>query len=238
MMFNNKLRKEKKSCRITARPVKSNNRQVMMLTSRKKKKGLFIVFEGLDGSGKSTQVELLHEKLVGLGLPAIRLREPTDGQWGRKIRECAREAGTLSPEEELELFIRDRRENIRKNIRPALKENKIVILDRYFYSTLAYQGARGIPLELIREKHKDFLIKPDVVFIIDVPVTVGLRRIKDRAVIYKLFEEKDYLQKVRKIFLSLPDPECLILDGRREVSAIAREIWRFLGKNFPDQIRG
>ena len=209
----------------------------MKAKDMQEKKGLFVVFEGLDGSGKSTQAELLYEKLRQVGCPAVKLREPTEGKWGKKIRECAREAGSLSPEEELELFIKDRKEDIRKNIKPALKQNKVVILDRYFYSTLAYQGARGIPLEEIREKHQGFLIKPDVVFIIDVPVSVGLKRIKDRAVIYRLFEEKDYLKKVRKIFLSLPDPECRVIDGRRTVSAIAREIWRYLERNFPDRLR-
>ncbi|MBC7364345.1 MAG: dTMP kinase [Candidatus Aminicenantes bacterium] len=201
------------------------------------KTGLFIVFEGLDGSGKSTQAEILYEKLIQLGKPVVKLREPTEGKWGKKIRECAREAGSLSPGEELELFIKDRKEDIRKNIKPALLNNKIVILDRYFYSTLAYQGARGIPLEEIRKKHESFLIKPDVVFIIDVPVSLGLKRIKDRAVIYRLFEEEDYLKKVRKIFLSLPDPECQIIDGRRAIPDIAREIWQYLEGNFPEQIR-
>lgn len=200
------------------------------------RKGLFIVFEGLDGSGKSTQAELLYQKLVARGLPVVKLREPTEGKWGKKIRACAREAESLTPEEELDLFLRDRREDIRKNIKPALEENKIVILDRYFYSTLAYQGARGIPLEEIRKKHERFLVKPDVVFIIDVPVSVGLRRIKDRAIIYRLFEEKEYLKKVRKIFLNLSDPECLIIDGRKAVSAVAGQIWRFLRKNFPEWI--
>ncbi len=203
-----------------------------------RKQGLFVVFEGLDGSGKSTQAEILYKKFVKRRLPAVILREPTDGKWGRKIRELARESGSLSPEEELELFIRDRREDIRKNIKPALKEGKIVILDRYFYSTLAYQGARGINLELIRKRHEGFLIKPDVVFIIDVPVSVGLSRIKDRAVIYRLFEEKEYLKKVRKIFLNLPDPEIQIVDGRREVQAVARQVWKYLQKNFPECLGG
>lgn len=202
------------------------------------KRGLFVVFEGLDGSGKSTQAEILYRKFVKNGVPAVMLREPTDGKWGRKIRELARESGSLSPEEELELFIRDRREDIRKNIKPALEKGKIVILDRYFYSTLAYQGARGIGLDLIRKRHQRFLIKPDVVFVIDVPVSVGLRRIKDRAVIYKLFEEKEYLKKVRKIFLNLPDPEIQIIDGRQEVRAVARQVWRHLQKNFPEYLRG
>jgi len=89
---------------------------------------------------------------------------------------------------------------VARNIRPALKEGRTVILDRYYYSTLAYQGARGLPLQEIRRRHRRFAIVPDLVLILDVPVSTGLRRIKDRPIIYGHFEEKEYLKKVRKIF--------------------------------------
>ncbi len=196
--------------------------------------GLFIVFEGIDGSGKSTQACLLAEKLHRRGLEVVRLSEPTRGKWGEKIRELSKNSDSLSPREELALFIKDRREDVRKNIRPALEAGKVVILDRYFYSTLAYQGARGISLEEIRQKHRSFVILPDLVFILDVPVSTGLRRIKDRPVIYRLFEEKEYLKKVREIFLSLPDPECLIIDGRLPAEVIHRKIWSILCRKFPE----
>ena len=196
-------------------------------------KGLFIVLEGIDGSGKSTQVELLARRLRKKGLEVITLREPTEGRWGQKIRELSKKRGSITPEKELDLFIKDRRENVLKNIKPALEAGQTVILDRYFYSTLAYQGARGIPLEKIKRRHQSFILIPDLVFIIDVPVTVGLKRIKDRPVIYRLFEEKSYLQKVRRIFLSLKDPECVVIDGRSSPDAVGRTIWSLLTKKFP-----
>lgn len=197
------------------------------------KKGLFIVFEGVDGSGKSTQVELLAKKLSRKGLDVLTLREPTQGKWGEKIRELSKCKDSITPEKELELFIKDRKENLRLNIKPALGSGKIVILDRYFYSTLAYQGARGIPLEKIRRLHQRFALRPDIVFILDVPVSLGLRRIKDRPVIYRLFEDREYLKKVREIFLQLDDPECVVLDGRRPAREISREVWSILQKRFP-----
>lgn len=201
---------------------------------KKKSRGLFIVFEGIDGSGKSTQVERLARRLRRRGLEVVTLREPTKGKWGRKIRELSRTSGSVTPEEELELFIRDRRENVAKSIRPSLESGKTVILDRYYYSTLAYQGARGLSLEEIRRRHRKFAVVPDLVFILDVPVSTGLRRIKDRPVIYGHFEEKEYLKRVRKIFLSFRDHQCLVVDGRRAPAVIHRKIWSLLVKKFPE----
>ncbi|MCR4396070.1 MAG: dTMP kinase [Candidatus Saccharicenans sp.] len=197
------------------------------------RQGLFLVIEGIDGSGKSTQVELLARRLRRRGLQVVTLREPTQGKWGRRIRELSKTSGSIRPEEELELFIRDRKENVARNIKPALEAGRTVILDRYFYSTLAYQGARGLPLEEIRRRHQKFALVPDLVFILDVPASTGLRRIKDRPIIYGHFEEKDYLQKVRKIFLSFRDPEVVVVDGRPPADVIHRKIWSLLLKKFP-----
>jgi len=197
------------------------------------KKGLLIVFEGVDGSGKSTQVELLARKLARKGLDVRTLREPTREKWGEKIRELSKSKNSVSPENELKLFVRDRKENVKKNIKPALDSGLVVILDRYFYSTLAYQGAKGIPLEKIRQLHRKFAPRPDIVFILDVPVSQGLRRIKDRPVIYPLFEDKDYLRKVREIFLHLNEPECVVLDGRQPAKEVSQQVWKIIKSRFP-----
>jgi dTMP kinase len=203
------------------------------MSKKRLKKGLLIVFEGVDGSGKSTQVELLARKLARKGLDVRTLREPTREKWGEKIRELSKSKNSVSPENELKLFVRDRKENVKKNIKPALDSGLVVILDRYFYSTLAYQGAKGIPLEKIRQLHRKFAPRPDIVFILDVPVSQSLRRIKDRPVIYPLYEDKDYLRKVREIFLHLNEPECVVLDGRQPAKEVSQQVWKIIKSRFP-----
>ena len=104
--------------------------------------GLFIVLEGIDGTGKSSHAKRLASYFSSLGREVVLSREPTDGPWGRKLRDSA-STGRLEPAEELEYFLRDRREHVEKLIRPALAEGKVVILDRYYFSTMAYLGARA-----------------------------------------------------------------------------------------------
>lgn len=94
-------------------------------------KGVLIVIEGIDGAGKSTQAKSLLRKLRVLGLEAVYFREPSRGKWGRELKRKAKETGSLTPGQELELFQKDRQENVEKNLKPALKKKKVVILDRY-----------------------------------------------------------------------------------------------------------
>lgn len=168
----------------------------------KVKKGILIVFEGIDGSGKSTQIQILRNILDDKGLDVVVFREPSQGPWGRKIKEKAAFPDSLSPEEELELFVNDRKDNVQKNLRPALAKNKIVLLDRYYFSTMAYQGAKGLDVEKIRLMNEKFAIRPDLVFILDVDAGRALQRIQDRKNKDLLFERLDYLVEVRKIFKS------------------------------------
>lgn len=168
----------------------------------KVKKGILIVFEGIDGSGKSTQIQSLRNILDDKGLDVVVFREPSHGPWGQKIKEKAAFPDSLSPEEELELFVNDRKDNVQKNLRPALAKNKIVLLDRYYFSTMAYQGAKGLDVEKIRLLNEKFAIRPDLVFILDVDAGRALHRIQDRKNKDLLFERLDYLVEVRKIFKS------------------------------------
>ena len=117
--------------------------------------GLFIVIEGIDGTGKSTQSKRLAEWFRSRGREVVLSREPTDGPWGKKLRESAT-TGRLSAEEELECFLNDRREHVEMSIKPALAEGKVVILDRYYFSTMAYQGARGFDPVEIRRRNEAF----------------------------------------------------------------------------------
>src|SRR5687767_11083693 len=111
-------------------------------------RGLFIVIEGIDGTGKSTQAKRLGEWFLAQGREVVLSREPTDGPWGKKLRDSAA-TGRLSPQDELQYFLNDRREHVEEKIQPALAGGKVVILDRYYFSTMAYQGARGFdPAEI------------------------------------------------------------------------------------------
>jgi dTMP kinase len=175
---------------------------------------MLIVFEGIDGSGKSTQARRLLRKLRAQGYETVLFREPTRGNWGRMIRRMAKRAGSLTPEEELDLFVKDRKENVRRNLCPALAAKKIVILDRYYFSTVAYQGARGISPTRIRRLNERFAAKPDLVFILDIGASRGLGRIHGRKKKDLLFERERYLRRVRRIFGGFKGMMFVHLDAR------------------------
>lgn len=188
--------------------------------------GFLVVIEGIDGSGKSTQARLLAKQLKNVGLPVIILREPTRGKWGRQIRAKARVETTLNPQEELELFMRDRQDNVKRHIQPALNQGKIVILDRYYFSTMAYQGARGIDPDFIRRLNEAFAPRPDAVFILHLRAAEGLARIHHRRKKDILFEQERYLEKVEEIFGRLKGRHFYHLDATQSKEKIGEIIFR------------
>ena len=190
----------------------------------KLKRGILIVFEGIDGSGKTTQAELLMKNLKKRGVDSIYFQEPSKGKWGHLIKRKALIADSLSPREELALFQKDREDNVERNLKPALQQKKVVILDRYYFSTMAYQGARGINPERIRKDNEKFAVKPDMVFILDVQASKGLKRIEDRKKKDMLFEKEDYLVKVREIFRGIKGDNIFHIDAMRSIQDISREI--------------
>lgn len=188
------------------------------------KKGVLIVLEGIDGAGKSTQAKALLRNLRVRGLRVSYFREPSRGKWGREIKRKAKEASALTPEQELDLFLKDRRENVKVNLAPALKRNFIVVLDRYYFSTIAYQGARGIDRMKLRRLNEEFAPKPDLVFILDIEAKAGLARIEGRKKKDKLFERAAYLVKVRRIFRSFRGRGIYHIDAAQDKKEIARQI--------------
>ena len=187
--------------------------------------GLLIVLEGIDGSGKTTQARSLLRRLRSRGWEAVFFREPSRGKWGREIKRKAAKAGSLTPSEELDLFVKDRRENVEKNLKPALREGKVVVLDRYYFSTIAYQGAKGIDPRRIRRMNEAFAVKPDLVIILDIAAGEGLARLAGRKTRDELFEREDYLARVAKIFKNFRGPGILHLDGRGDRLSVGRAIW-------------
>ncbi|MFZ5442738.1 MAG: dTMP kinase [Myxococcota bacterium] len=188
------------------------------------KRGVLLAFEGIDGSGKSTQAKLFCDWAEAQGWEVVRTREPTHGPWGRKIRE-ARFTHRLSPEDELAAFLEDRREHVANLIRPALARGAIVVVDRYYYSTVAYQGARGLDPKALLATNRAFAPKPDLVLLVDADPKVALERIHARGEGQDLFENLDALTKVRSIFLSLTaEPHVALIDGARTPEVVFDEV--------------
>ncbi len=198
--------------------------------SIQRRRGLLIVLEGIDGSGKTTQARRLLRRLRRRGFRAAFFREPTRGRWGREIKRQAARADSLTPEQELDLFVKDRRENVERNLRPALAAGKVVVLDRYYFSTIAYQGAKGLDPGRIRRLNESFAVPPDLVVVLDVDAGAGLARIRGRKTRDELFEREDYLVRVRKIFLSFKGPKFVHLDGRADPRAVSRAIWDHIAR--------
>lgn len=192
--------------------------------------GTLIAFEGIDGAGKTTQVNLLTAFLESCGIAVVKSKEPTDSAWGRKIRESASN-GRMPLSDELQAFIEDRKEHLSNTIMPALLSGKTVILDRYFYSTVAYQGSRGGKPDAILSLVRQHAPEPNAVILLDVPPAVGLDRISEgRKETPNAFETMKNLKAVREVFLDLQKDNGNIsrFDGTPSVSSVHISILRTL----------
>jgi len=187
-----------------------------------RKSGFFIVFEGIDGSGKTLHLNNIFQELRTKGHNVLKTREPSSSLVGEFIHRYARQQKSrLSPETETYLFTADRFEHVNNIIKPALKRGRIVMSDRYFYSTIAYQGALGANLDWIKEINW-FAPKPDLCILFDILPDISLHRSKRKRT---LFEDADYLRKVRDIYLSLIEQEGLIkINADRSRKVIREEV--------------
>ena len=187
---------------------------------------MFIVFEGIDGSGKSTQAHLLANRFKSSEIVFILTREPSSGEIGQRLRSLS---ARLSPEEEFMLFLEDRVDHVRSLIAPALEEGKHVICDRYYYSSAAYQGSRGLDPVGILKKNQSLALAPDVVFLMCVSVEKALGRIgKSRPAGYSIFEKRRDLEAVSAIYDTFDDPVIKRIDGNQSASEAHAEIVRWL----------
>ncbi|WP_297488089.1 dTMP kinase [Thermococcus sp.] len=195
--------------------------------------GVFIVLEGIDGAGKSTQAKMLAEWFEERGQEVVLTKEPTDTAFGKLIRRLVLTGGRvgiidgakISHEAEALLFAADRAEHIHKLIRPALEEGKVVISDRYFYSSLAYQWARGLDLEWLIDLNR-FAIRPDIAILLDIPARESMRRIKGRAIKTEFDRIFELQRSVRNNYLKLAEmfPEIRIVNAQNSVEDIHRDI--------------
>lgn len=180
---------------------------------------MFIVLEGIDGCGKTTQAKFLSEFLMRKGYKILMTAEPTDNKIGKFIREVLSGLHEVDAKTLALLFTADRYEHLKKIVEPALKEEgKIVISERYYYSTIAYQEAQGVSRQWLLEINK-FVIKPDIAIVIDVDPKISSKRIKTQ----EIFENEEFLVKVRENYMKF-DKEVIKIDGEQSKEEVFSEI--------------
>jgi dTMP kinase len=185
------------------------------------KKGVFIVIEGLDGSGKTTQATLLTKNLEK-DYKVLLTAEPSCGKIGSFIRRgCLYEDKRLPTEAEALIFAADRIEHMYNEVKPALDEGKIVICDRYIYSSLSYQGSVGLSLEWIKTINARGLL-PEIAFFIDVKPEELLKRSKRKP----LPENLESQQKIRDIYFKFVETgELILVEGDKPKDVLANELF-------------
>lgn len=187
------------------------------------KRGLFIVLEGIDGSGKSTHAKILCEELEKRGVDVLRTGEPSMGIIGEFIRKYAERGERRKPiEVEALLFAADRFEHTRQVIEPALTNGRLVVSDRYLHSSLAYQGAGGLSVDWIREVNK-FAIMPDLGILLD----LGIEKVSKRMMLRRktVFEDEGFLQKVRELYLEFEKGgELVKVDADRPIEEVRKDV--------------
>ena len=193
----------------------------------------FIVFEGIKGSGKKTQIKNLTEKLINKGKIVTNIGFPN---FETDIAKVTRR-GTFDPFTLALLYAADRSQ-YQERIKSLLDQENIVICDRYCYSNFAYQSVRGVPLDWLTNLEKN-IIKPNLVFFIDVPIETSIGRVQQaniedftkKELISRLQAEREVQEKIRETYLNLaknnPDEETkwFVIDGNKEVDLIQEDIW-------------
>ncbi|MCE5210718.1 MAG: dTMP kinase [Deltaproteobacteria bacterium] len=207
--------------------------------------GKLITFEGIEGSGKSTQIKLVAEYLSRKNVELVVTQEPSGTDIGRKIGSILfnRGHGHLCAEAEMFLFCAARAQHVREIIMPALEQNKVVLCDRFSDATYAYQGfGRGLNQEFIRlmNDYSAMLLKPDLTLLFDLPVEIGLERatarnnkLKEPAATDRFERENmDFHRRIREGYLDIlkREPQRFrLIDAGRDVEAIQKEVRRCIG---------
>lgn len=206
--------------------------------------GIFIAFEGIDGSGKSTVAALAAERAQDEGYDPLLTHEPTEGEFGKRILAILHGELPMPPMLELQrLYVRDRKEHVSGVIAPALAAGKLVLADRYWLSTIAYGMLGGVPQETLVSLHEEIFagdfLKPDLAILLDLPAHDAIRRLaanlSNRP---DYFEKLERLERVRHHYLEcVRDQErfgaIAVVDAAPPVSRVAEEVWRMLAPYLP-----
>ena len=197
---------------------------------------MFIAFEGLDGSGSSTQSRLLAEKLEVNGHAVFLTKEPTsDSPIGKLIREVLQHKWECSPEGLQLLFSADRAEHLKNKIEPALKSGQIVITDRYFFSTIAYGALAILDMDWLKALSKHFRI-PDITFLFKLDPKICIERIQGRGSSFELFENHEKLKAIRETYEKIAQeyPNFYVIDADRSIEEISEEIWNIISNKLSE----
>jgi dTMP kinase len=198
--------------------------------------GFFIVLEGVDGAGKTTQARLLAEALEKRGDQVVLTREPSDGPTGKKILEYLMgPVRSLTAAQELALFMADRREHVNAVIRPALEHGMVVISDRYYYSSAAYQGALGLDPARIVAKHEPFAPPPNLVIIFHLSPAAALARRRGKA--RQVSESPDYLEKVAAVYATFQGPGLYHVNAAATAAAVHARVLEITLKALENRTR-
>ncbi|NWG10169.1 dTMP kinase [Candidatus Bathyarchaeota archaeon] len=186
------------------------------------KKGLFVCVEGLDGCGKTTQAKFLVKTLKKMTYNAIYTAEPSRSHIGKFVKKyCLHGKGRISAVIEALLFAADRYEHVESEVTSALKKGKIVVSDRYVYSSLAYQGAAGLDLKWIEAINKH-AIKPDLALFLDVKPEIVIQRLKSKK---SVMENLETQRKVREFYVKfVENGELVRIDGNKSKEDVADAI--------------
>ena len=193
----------------------------------------FIVFEGIDGCGKGTQLNKVASYLFKKSkeIDLYITREPTRDF--KQIREkLAKDTDAKStPEWYAEMFVKDRINHINNYIQPALNNNKLVLCDRYKYSTLAYQHTQGMDIKQLQEMHKGLLI-PDLTFIFDCPAEIAFERRKADGATEVFDKDIKFQEELRQNYLKLKDDNIIIIDATKSIEQVYQEIIKHIDALF------
>ena len=195
-------------------------------------RGRYVVFEGIDGSGKDTQISLLEPELIKRGIRYVRTAEPTTFlPTGLLIKALLRGRYNFDPRTTTLLFLADSHEHLRLKVVPHLKKGHWAVSSRCFLSTLAYQTTLGVEEEFIENilDRLDFIL-PDTIILLDVDAEMALSR-KGKEKVKQIYEEKDFLESVRRAYLRFAKEFDVvhIVDGARDPFEIAEEVREILG---------
>ncbi|MCC6016308.1 MAG: dTMP kinase [Desulfurococcaceae archaeon] len=187
------------------------------------RKGSLIAIEGIDGAGKTTTAKILVEKLRELGFEAEYTYEPFSSPFSGALKKYIEEFGEVEPEIEALAMALDRLFHVKKVIEPLLKKGVIVITDRYVYSSIAYQGAKGADIDWIKIVNR-YAVEADLVIYLRVPLEIALERMKRKESKWKYFEDINRLKKVLEIYESLVYQGLMIpIDASRSIDEVVND---------------